>query len=209
MRHHPWDQRERSSSAAVATRCRWPLLPAKEGRTRRGSGAALSLLLLPALWILSACLVPQPIEEAPAKDPFANQPPRIVQRTPAGSVQRTQRGCERIALSLDAIEDLDPEDDLEVRWFVNYQLGRWDPVRVNLIRAEARSQDGIPFPARDSFTLSFDQFRDETLVVEAVVSDGFDDDPDREPAHRAVQRGKTFAEVGWTILVESVQECLP
>jgi len=169
--------------------------------------AALTLVLCASF--LCGCLVPQPLEEEPPVDPFANAAPRIVQRSPAGSVIRTQRGCERVVLSLDAIEDLDPEDDLEVRWFINYEQGRWDPVRVNSIRAENRFQDGILFPSRDSLHVSFDQYRDPTLVVEAVVSDGFDDDPDKEPIQRAVRQRRAYAEVAWTILVEGTQECIP
>lgn len=168
-----------------------------------------SALLLLLHCVLGGCLVPQPLDEATPEDPTANQAPRIVQRSPESSVIRTQRGCERVVLSLDAIEDLDPEDDLEVRWFVNYDQGRWDPVRVNQIRAESRFQDGIHFASRDSLTVSFDQFRDTALVIEAVVSDGFDDDPDKEPIQRAIRARRAFVEASWTLFVEGVQECLP
>ncbi len=165
-----------------------------------------SLLLLAGG--LGACLVPQPYEEAGDDGP-TNDPPHILGREPQGSVVRTQRGCREVKLELLAIEDLDVDDALEVRWFVNYEQGRQEPVARRTIPAGFGFQYGIRTPAGDSLQLSFDRHRDPVLVVEAVVSDGFDPDPERQPMRRAILPGKAVAETSWAVFVEDVQECLP
>lgn len=163
-------------------------------------------LLLAAGMLLPACLVPQPLvpgDEGSGLD----DPPRILGRSPENSVIRTQRGCGRQRLELLAIEDMDEEDSIEIRWFVNYQKGNVEPVRVQ--RITSGFQEGIRAPAGDALELFFREYEDQVLVVEAVVSDGFDPDASRDPANRAPTAGKAVTHTSWTVFVESVQECLP
>lgn len=163
-------------------------------------------LLLAAGLLLPACLVPQPLVPGDEESGL-DDPPRILGRSPEHSVIRTQRGCGRQRLELLAIQDMDEEDAIEVRWFVNYHRGSTDPVRAHGINAGF--QDGIRAPAGDALDLFFSQYEDQVLVVEAVVSDGFDPDATRDPANRAPAPGKAVTHTSWTVFVESVQECLP
>ena len=166
------------------------------------------VFLLAAALLLPACLVPQPLvpeEEGSGLD----DPPRILGRAPDSSVIRTQRGCGRQKLELLAIEDMDEDDPIEIRWFVNYQRGSTDPVRRKEISSGLGFQEGIRTPAGDAFEIFFNQYEDQVLVVEAVVSDGFDPDATRDPANRTAAKGKAVTQTSWTIFVESAQECLP
>lgn len=164
------------------------------------------VLLLAAGLLLPACLVPQPLVPGDEESGL-DDPPRILGRSPEHSVIRTQRGCGRQRLELLAIEDMDEGDAIEIRWFVNYQRGRIEPERVQ--RIDSGFQDGIRAPAGDAWDLVFGEFEDQVLVVEAVVSDGFDPDTSRDPANRAPAAGKAVTHTSWTVFVESVQECLP
>lgn len=164
-------------------------------------------LLLFAAFSLQACLAPQPLVPED-EDSELNDPPRILGRSPDPGVLRTQRGCGKQRLELLAVEDMDELDALEIRWFVNYQQGNTEPVRTSR-REAAGYRDGIRTPSGDALDLYFSQFEDQVLVVEAVVSDGFDPTVDAEPSNRAPTRGKAIAQTSWTVFVESVQECLP
>jgi len=166
---------------------------------------ALSILVAAGL-LLPACLVPQPLVPG-GEDSGLDDPPRILGRSPEASVVHTQRGCGRQRFELLAIEDMDEEDSIEVRWFVNYQQGNVEPVRV--ARITTGFQDGIRSPPGDGLDVFFSQYEDQVLVVEAVVSDGFDSDPGRSPVNRVPLAGKAVTHTGWTVFVESVQECLP
>ncbi|HEY0838937.1 MAG TPA: hypothetical protein VGD74_02000 [Vulgatibacter sp.] len=164
-------------------------------------------ILLVAALALPACLAPQPL--VPADDDTGlNDPPRILGRSPEPAIVRTQRGCGKQRLELLAVEDMDEQDAIEIRWFVNYHKGNTEPVKVSRREAEG-FQDGIRTPPGDFHDVFFSQFEDQVLVVEAVVSDGFDAAPDAEPAKRAPARGKALAQTSWTVFVEGVQECLP
>jgi len=165
-------------------------------------------LLIAAGLVLPACLVPQPLvpeEEGSGLD----DPPRILGRAPDASVIRTQRGCGKQKLEVLSVEDMDEEDPIEIRWFVNYQQGNTAPVRRKEIPSGFGFQEGIRTPPGDAFEVFFNQYEDQVLVVEAVVSDGFDADAAREPANRAPAKGKAVTQSSWTIFVESAQECLP
>ncbi|AKU90400.1 hypothetical protein [Vulgatibacter incomptus] len=162
-----------------------------------------------ALALFSGCLVAQPYEEERPEDPFANDPPRILSRRPSTSVIRTQGGCQPLRLEIPTIRDLDPDDQLEVRWFINYEEpGNQKPDRTKIIPAGFRLQEGIRSPAGDEYALKLNLYRGKVVVVEAVVSDGFDPDTEEAPAWRAVRKGKDFDQASWTIYVEDVAECL-
>lgn len=162
--------------------------------------AALSLLL-------AGCIVPQEIEEA--EPPVeGNAPPRILARSPELTQVTVQKSCRTLAFELRGIEDTDRTDALEVRWFVNYGPGATE---------QAAPPTRVPPPAdgtsvRAPFTVRFELqpelYEGQRVVVEAVVSDGFDPDPEAEPAGRAVIAGKDFDEVSWQVEVTPGPECM-
>ena len=147
---------------------------------RFATATALGLLLLAG----TGCLVPQEIEEAePQRE--GNAPPRIVQRAPALSDVITQNGCTQgIPFSLEAIEDFDRGDDLEVRWFVNYGPDATEPLARTTIPASPEMRDGIRSPPGDTWTFQPNAWGPGTVIVEAVVSDDFDPEPAAEPRGR-------------------------
>ncbi len=162
-----------------------------------------ALLLLPLLG--AGCLVPQEIEEM---DPprVGNDAPRIVVRTPSATEIRTQQRCAALSFSVEQLEDFDTGDDLEVRWFVNYGEGNPVPERVSVSPGSPDLVDGLR--SGSEFTFDPKDFGSGTFLVEVVVSDGFDPNPDAEPLNRAVLPGKDVDETSWHVLVLSAPECL-
>lgn len=147
-------------------------------------------LLLP---IGASCLVPQEIEEAePQRE--GNRPPRIADRAPGHSNVFTQVGCqEEFSVTL---EELDWNDVLQVRWFVNYGPGNTAPVHETRHAAPLNVGDG----SQSVWTLQPQRYGPGTVVVEAVVSDGFDDCT-AEPRERAVVPGKGWDETSWRVTI--------
>jgi len=162
-----------------------------------------ALLLLPMLG--AGCLVPQDIQEM---DPprVGNDAPRIVLRAPAATEVVTQRGCQALTFAVQQIEDFDRGDDLEVRWFVNYGPDDPTPVQSNVIPASGDVVDGVRGGAE--LRLDPDDYPPGRLVIEAVVSDGFDPDPAAAPENRAVLAGKAADETSWQLTITAEPECL-
>ena len=164
-----------------------------------------AVLLVP-LWA-AACVVPQDVAEAPDLPEVTNHAPRIVSDTARveGLPQRrlvVQKNCRSVQFELGVIEDLDASDDLEVRWFVNYDEGETFARQITVIRGGPDVRDGVRSPAGDSFRLVLDRLEvGRSVVVEAWVSDGFDD-PAEEPPFRRVLEGRDFDEVAWVIEVQ-------
>jgi len=166
--------------------------------------------LAPVTALLCAgCLVPQEIEEMePPRE--GNDAPRIVLRSPSTSTVVTQRDCP-VVFELLGIEDYDRADGLVVRWFVNYGPDHLEPVQETYIAPSPEMVDGIRTPAGDSFELAPRQYASGAagyLVVEAVVSDGFDPDPEAEPRNRAVLPGKDWDETSWKVTVTEEIRCV-
>lgn len=158
-----------------------------------------------ALLFLGACLIEQPLEEEGDEDLGRNHAPSIVLRSPSASVLHLQRDCE-LSFSLPQIEDLDRDDDLEVRWFVNYDdgnVGDLDTWHLDASEAEGT----LRFTGNRSLRVDLEDYPDaSTLVVEAVVSDGFAD-PGEPPLNRAVMRGRGQAVASWTIVISEGSWC--
>lgn len=168
----------------------------------------MRLLASAALVLLgTACLVPQEIEEMEPKRQ-GNDAPRIVLRAPVATTVVTQRDC-TVTFSID-VEDFDRADGLEVRWFIDYGPDDAEPVDRATIPPDPDMRDGVRNPPGDSYTL-----RPRTIVagsgnyvvVEAVVSDGFDPDPAAEPRNRAVLPGKASDETSWKLVITE-EECV-
>jgi len=161
------------------------------------------LLLIPLL--CAGCLVPQDIEEM---DPprRGNDAPRIVLRTPAGTEVITQRGCQAVTFAVDQIEDFDAGDDVVVRWFVDWRPDDPTKAQEDVIPGSPQIVDGVR--GGSQLRLDPDDYPLGTLLVEAVVSDGFDPHPDAEPANRAVLPGKDVDETSWQLTITAATECL-
>lgn len=160
---------------------------------------ALALLLL-----LGGCLIDQPIEEDLDEGPKRNHPPTIVLRSPSASVLHLQRSCTP-SFSLPQIEDFDLGDDLEVRWFVNYDDGNVEIEDTWYL--DASQADGpVRFTGNRQFKVILSKYSHPTIVVEAVVSDGFADRGEH-PINRAIARGKGQAVASWTIVISEGSWC--
>lgn len=155
---------------------------------------------------LSGCLAPQEIEQVDPQDP-GNAEPSILSRSPASGTIVRQAACDRdLSFQLLGVRDRDLDDFLEVRWFVNY----------GPLNTDARQKDEIPpppdgagdirippeFSLKDTRLLAGQQ-----IIVEAVVSDGFDPDPAAEPRGRAVRPGKGLDEELWIVRITDGTEC--
>lgn len=155
---------------------------------------------------LAGCLAPQEIEQVDPPD-SGNAAPSILSRSPAATTVVSQQACGTLAFRLLGIRDRDRGDTLEVRWFVNY--GPFDP-------EPWRPADSVPPPTDGAsdirippeFVLMTRHFVGQQLVVEAVVSDGFDPDPNAEPAGRAILPGRGHDETSWVVRITDEAECL-
>lgn len=169
--------------------------------------------LAPALLLLAGCLAPQDIYEAAPDDGEVNHAPRIVvdQALVEGmAVSRlhVQTSCDRIRFRVGEVEELDLDDTVELRFFLDYDRGcpGCTEIQERLVlppsSAEIRTT-GYEYTLR----LPLDE---GTHLVEAWVSDGFSSDRTLEPVNRAVVEGKGVDKVVWVIEVEAAEgECLP
>lgn len=164
----------------------------------------------------TGCLAPQDIDEVEPQAEERNHAPRIVvdQALVAGmAVPRihVQNSCPSVAFRVGAIEDLDLDDTLRVRFFVDYDLGCEECRQV---------RDELVLPAdEETRALRTTEFAYElrlpldegTHLVEAWVSDGFSPDDADLPVNRAVLEGHGVDSVVWVLVVEEAetQECLP
>lgn len=162
-----------------------------------------TLLLLLAIGG-SACLVDQNVGLEPDPVEPGNRAPRILGRDPELGTIHTQRACRR-TFQLLGVEDSDGDDDLELRWFVNYEPDAPQILLAGTISGGQGAMRTVPGDLR--LSLAFDEFREEVLVVEAVVSDGFDPDPAQLPANRAVLPGHAAATTSWTVIVADEDWC--
>lgn len=164
-----------------------------------------SLGMLAALLALGGCLIDQPIEEDTGGSEQRNHAPVIVLRSPSTSVLYLQRAC-RPRFTLPQIEDPDLDDDIEIKWFVNYEDGNFAPIDHWVLRAED-AEGPVRFVSNREVGVDLD-FYDaySTIVVEAVVSDGFAD-PSEPPRNRAIARGKGEAVASWTIVISEGSWC--
>lgn len=160
---------------------------------------ALSLL------VLAGCLVEQPIVEDTDDQPNRNHSPVIVLRSPSASVLYLQRAC-KPRFTLPQLEDRDLRDDLEIKWFVNYEDGNFAPIDHWVL--DAADADGpVRFISNREVVVDLERYDAyDTVVVEAVVSDGFAD-PGEPPRNRAIARGKGEAVASWTIVISEGSWC--
>ncbi|WP_373045113.1 hypothetical protein [Vulgatibacter sp.] len=161
----------------------------------------LALPLLASALLASGCLVPQEIEEMEPPR-VGNAAPRIVLLSPDSTRVVISRHCPTVTFALEGIEDFDREDSLEIRWFVDYGPDRTVPSRVATIPASPEMVDGIrPGPAEAFVVRPNNWVQYGHVRIEAVVSDGFDPDPEAEPANRAVLAGKDWDLASWDLIV--------
>lgn len=165
--------------------------------------------VLPALLpLLAACIVPQDIEEMePPRE--GNDPPRIVQRVPAETTVVTQRASPCAVEFSVVVQDFDREDALEVRWFVDYGPDDTVPDAVVELPPAPELTNGLRNPASVSYR--FEPRLHVTggggyVVVEAVVSDGFDPAPGATPENRAVRPGRDVDVTSWKVVITE-EEC--
>lgn len=157
-----------------------------------------------ALWLATGCLVDQPIVEDTGQPSRRNHPPVIVMREPSNTTLYLQRSCEKVYFSLPRIDDLDERDELVVKWFVNYED---DPEPVDVWPPIPPSEDGPTRLVTYKFRVSLEDYPDRsTIVVEAVVSDGFAD-PTVHPPNRAILPGKGSDVAVWTIVISEGSWC--
>src|SRR5690606_26154566 len=107
------------------------------------------------------------------------------------------------------VQDFDRDDALEIRWFVDYGPDRTAPVAVDELPPAPEMVDGLRNPASVSYTFVP---RDHAtvgggyVVLEAVVSDGFDPDPEALPVDRAILPGSDADVTSWKITITE-EEC--
>ena len=170
-------------------------------------------VVAPALLLLAGCLAPQDIQEAEPDGAEVNYAPRIVvdQALVEGmAVARihVQTSCDRLRFKGGEVEELDLDDTLEVRFFLDYDRGCPGCTEV-------QERVVLPPSAAEVRTTGFEYtlrlpLDEGTHLVEAWVSDGFSPDRSAEPVNRAVAEGKGVDKVVWVIEVESAEgECLP
>lgn len=163
------------------------------------------LLLLPLLLWGTSCLVDQPIEPSDDPTPWRNHHPRIVRKVPEASTLHLQRAC-RPRFTLPLIEDGNAGDDLEIRWFVNYDQDDSHPLDRWWIDATEATGE-LRFITNREFVVDLEHWDGvDVLVVEAVVSDGFAD-PATPPTYRAAAEGKGIALATWTLVVSEASWC--
>jgi len=161
-------------------------------------------ICLAVLVLATGCLVEQPIIEETDQPSRRNHPPTIAIRTPSATTLYLQRGCE-VYLSVPRIDDLDENDPIVIKWFVNYED---NPEPEDTWYIDASEADG---PARlladRRFRVVLDHYPDRSvIVVEAVVSDGFADS-NAFPPHRAIAPGHGSDTAVWTIIVSEGSWC--
>lgn len=157
-----------------------------------------------ALLLLPACLVDQPIEEETDTPSRRNHPPVIVHRSPSTTTLYLQRDCD-VRFALPRIDDEDLHDDLVIKWFVNYEDDD-QPFDTWIVRATEADGPTRLLPNR-FLVLPLSGYEDRsTIVVEAVVSDGFAD-PMEPPRNRAIAEGKGVAVATWTIVFSEGSWC--
>lgn len=168
-----------------------------------------------ALLLGTGCLAPQDIDEVEPAGEEQNHAPRIVvdQALVEGmAVPRihVQTSCDSVRFRVGAVEDLDLDDTLTVRFFVDYDQGceRCRQVQHELVLPatdETRALRTTEFAYELRLPLD-----EGTHLVEAWVSDGFADEAD-PPLNRAVLEGRGVDSVTWVLeVVEAeTQECLP
>jgi hypothetical protein len=157
-----------------------------------------------ALLFSTACLVEQPIEEETDTGSRRNHPPVIVQKSPNTSVLYLQRDCD-LNFSLPRIDDEDLEDDLVIKWFVNYEDD--DQPRDTWVVLPSEADGPARLLAQRYHHVDLKHYPDRsTVVVEAVVSDGFAD-PMEPPRNRAIAEGRGVAVATWTIVISEGSWC--
>lgn len=164
------------------------------------------LLLCVAGAGLGGCLAPQEIEQVDPQEP-GNASPSILSRSPVATTVVRQEDCGDVSFQLLGVRDRDLADVLEVRWFVNYgPLNTAPLVPAEVIPPPPDGAGNIRIPA--PFTIPARSFSGQQIVVEAVVSDGFDPDPAAEPRGRAVRPGKGHDETSWIVrITDDEAEC--
>lgn len=165
----------------------------------------LNALLLLCLGLgLGGCLAPQEIEEVDPPD-TGNAAPAILSRSPISTTVVSQKTC-ALSFQLHGVRDRDRSDTLEVRWFINYSPSSPDSLRQReTIPPPPDGADDIRLP--EKFDIETSDFTGQQIVVEAVVSDGFDPDPNAEPKDRAILPNKGHDETSWIVRITN-EECL-
>lgn len=142
--------------------------------------ALLASAALAAALALAACPIPQPLAEvARSADGGAVSTPIILPETavPAGTVVPVKPDCPAPAqFTLSAtVEDLDTDEAVEARWFVD-----WAPDRPTLLESDPVSASNDPSdPRRLIPAVPFSPYtygkppQSAMHVVEVVVSNGF------------------------------------
>jgi hypothetical protein len=130
---------------------------------------------------LAACPLPQPLAEvARTADGGTVSTPVILPETaqPAGTVVPVRTDCDppaRFTLSA-TVEDLDTEEVVEARWFVDWVPDRATLLAENVVPASGDPSDprrAIPPLPFSPYTYDSEPLPGTTHVVEVVVSNGF------------------------------------
>lgn len=125
---------------------------------------------------LAGCPLPQPLPEVQRTGSTVT-PPRILVDTalPADAVVRVRPDCVRgqvIPFSA-TLEDLDLDDTVEVRWFVDWSLQRHAPSQIDFPPASTDATNPLRAVRPLSFEPALDAADGAPHVVEMVVSNGF------------------------------------
>jgi hypothetical protein len=141
-------------------------------------GAIPSAVLAAGLALVCAgCPLPQPVPSVQRTGGQTVTPPRILVDTalPGDAIVVVRPDCPRGAtIPFSAtVEDLDLDDTVEVRWFVDYSLQTHAPVATAFLVAAADGTNPLREVQPLAFEPAVDASRGTSHVVELVVSNGF------------------------------------
>lgn len=156
-------------------------------RRRFFSGAAMFLAALASSPLVSACVVTDSIEDSYFGEEIGNFPPKIVEdsATPSNVKALILTDCV-LDLSVGLVEDMDLEDRLEARWFVDGIMVAWSKLPL---------AEGEKFRAGPSFTYEAALYGEGVHTVLLIVSDGFAEGRDL----KAAAEGKAKDSILWSL----------
>lgn len=177
--------------------------------------APLSRVALAAalLFLSGGCPLPQPLPVVQRTGGQTVTPPRILVDTalPAAAVVAVRPDCPRgatIAFSA-TLEDLDLDDTVEARWFVDYSLQTHAPVDTDFPAAATDGTNPLRVVRPFAFEPAVDASGAGSHVVELVVSNGFSPQgtPGLAQPDRSALPGYESQVFRWFVVVDPAGRC--
>lgn len=163
-------------------------------------------LLLIFVSVLSGCLYAPPLQETEG----ANYSPVLRETSPNPTVEEhlVVAPSESMAFRIDSVEDLNVEDTLHVRWFLNAEPGD-APIDEHIHRSTGVLVRGTAWQV-DVTPCAVTNTSRRTFYLEALLTDrAFD--PSVEPKFRGVPEDALTVHLGWRVRIDdaAIAECSP